>query len=196
MKPLPVLLLPGIDDTSKRFARLQTLLEQNGFNPVLTTQFIPPDGSISMEAMAGQVSKAVQGLMQTSQMEQIDIVAYSMGTLAVRYYLQCLGGKQVVRRFISIAGPHHGTLTAYLRKNAGCGQMRPGSPFLMDLNADEDPWGKTEVFSYWTPFDLMSFPANTARLPWAYNRRFFVLAHPFTVSDRGVMAAVLQALKQ
>ena len=192
----PILLVHGIDDTGSRFARLSAFLTENGLGPVYAMDINPPDGSIAMEAMAEQVASAVQMLLRTHSARQVDITAYSMGTLAVRYYIQRLGGKTRVGRFVSLAGPHHGTLAAYLRGNAGCRQMRPGSPFLADLNGDEDPWGGVEVFSFWTPLDLMIFPASTSRLPGAKNRRFFVLVHPFTVSDPRVMKAVAEALSK
>jgi len=157
---------------------------------------LPPDGTLAIESMAEQVAGAVQGLLKEHSARQVDIVAYSMGSLVTRYYLQRLGGKAVVRRFVSIAGPHHGTLAAYLRNNLACRQMRPGSAFLNDLNGDEDLWGGVEVVSYWTPLDLMIFPAVTSRLARADNRRFWVLAHPFTVSDQRLMEAVVKTLKK
>jgi len=196
MQPNPILLVHGIDDSGSRFARLSSFLTENGLGPVLAMDIHPPDASIPMEAMAGQVASAVQTLLQTHSARQVDIAAYSMGTLAVRYYIQRLGGKTRVRRFVSLAGPHHGTLAAYLRENAGCRQMRPGSAFLADLNRDEDPWGRVEVFSFWTPLDLMIFPAGTSRLTGAKNRRFFVLAHPLMVSDPQVMQAAALALSK
>jgi triacylglycerol lipase len=194
MKPNPILLVHGIDDSGNRFAQLYALLVQKGFGPVSAMNIIPPNGSIPMEVMAEQVAEAVEKLRHNNANIQVDIVAYSMGSLVTRYYLQRMGGKSLVHRFISIAGPHHGTLTAYLRDNAGCRQMRPGSTFLKNLNEDGDPWGGMEVFSFWTPLDLMIFPAVTSRLPRANNRRFCVLAHPLTVSDPRLMDAVIKAL--
>jgi pSer/pThr/pTyr-binding forkhead associated (FHA) protein/pimeloyl-ACP methyl ester carboxylesterase len=39
----------------------------------------------------------------------ITIIAHSLGTLVTRYYVERLGGKQVVERIILMGGPHHGT---------------------------------------------------------------------------------------
>jgi pSer/pThr/pTyr-binding forkhead associated (FHA) protein len=39
----------------------------------------------------------------------ITIIAHSLGTLVTRYYVERLGGKQVVERVILMGGPHHGT---------------------------------------------------------------------------------------
>jgi triacylglycerol lipase len=194
MTPLPVLLIHGIDDTGRRFSRIKSFLAQRGVTQTFAMDIIPPDASISMEVMAGQVQDAAIDLENRTCCGKIDIVAYSMGTLAARYFLQRLGGKNRVRRFISIAGPHHGTLTAYFRRDKACCQMRPRSKFLKDLNHDQDPWGDMQVYSFWSVLDLMIVPSFTSFLPGAQNRAFVVAAHPLTVSNRWVMEAVWQTL--
>ncbi|MCE1254737.1 MAG: lipase [Anaerolineae bacterium] len=194
MKQHPVLLVHGIDDNQQRLKRLRHFLIKKGLPFVFGMDILPPDASIGFEVMAEQVKTAAEDLAATANSHKIDIVAYSMGTLAVRYFLQRLGGKKWVRRFISIAGPHHGTYMAYLRQNRGCRQMRPGSSFLNDLNLEPLPWGQVEVFSFWSPLDLMIIPPGTSRLAGAINRLFWVPAHPLTVSDPHIMKAVWQAL--
>jgi triacylglycerol lipase len=190
----PVLLVHGIDDTGRRLNKLRAFLLQKGLQPVTAMDIIPSDASISMSEMAAQVQAAVSSLCRETNVEKIDVVAYSMGALASRYFIQRLGGKNRVRRFISIAGPHHGTYTAYLRRNIGCRQMRPGSTFLREINSDIELWGETAVFSFYTPFDLMIFPAFSSRLPGAVNCAFWVPVHPMMLSDTGVMRAVYRAL--
>ena len=194
MNAYPLLCVPGIDDTSARFNKMRAALLKRGVDRVAVLDIIPSDGSIAFEVMAGQVQAAAQTLQQTTPAAKIDIVAFSMGTLAVRYYLQRLGGRSLVRRFISIAGPHHGTLMAYLRQNIGCRQMRPGSAWLRDLSADKNAWGGVEVFSFWTPLDLMIVPAHSSILEQGQTRTFGVLLHPWMLSDKRVIEAVAQTL--
>ncbi|MBE3037793.1 MAG: lipase [Chloroflexi bacterium] len=194
MKPYPVLLVHGIDDNHTRLSRISAALLAHGFAPVSAMDIIPPDGSISIESMGEQVLNAVHQLQQTAHSPKVDIVAYSMGALAVRHFLQRQGGQALVRRFISIAGPHHGTLTAYMRHGKAIRQMRPGSDLIRDLNNDRAPWGNVEVFSFWTPLDLTIIPATSALLRGARNRSFFVPVHPLMVYDRRVITAVQQTL--
>lgn len=193
-QPFPVLLIHGIDDRGIRFKRMQAAFEQNGIAPVVAMDIQPNDASIPLEAMALQVQAVVESLLQSSRAAQVDIVAYSMGSLAGRYFLQRLGGQRQVRRFIAIAGPQQGTYMAYMRQNVGCRQMRPGSAFLQDLNGDQDPWGAVQVVCFWTPFDLMMLPCTTSRLPGVYNRAFFVPIHPLMLSSPAVIRAVIQTL--
>ncbi len=173
---------------------MQAGLLARGFPAVYAMNITPPDGSISMQAMAEQVQVAVEGLLRSTGAIKVDIVAYSMGTLVVRYFLQRQGGCANVRRFISIAGPHRGTLTAYFRQNVGSRQMRPQSEFLRDLNSDRAPWGDTQLFSFWSPLDLMILPSVSSLLLGAHHRIFGVLIHSWMVSDGRVIEAVAHTL--
>jgi triacylglycerol lipase len=194
MSIYPVLLVHGINDSGRRFRKLQSYLLREGFGRVVAMDIIPPDASIPLEAMANQVMQKLFQLRWESGLDKIDLVGYSMGSQAVRFFIQRLGGKKWVRRFISISGPHRGTWAAYLRQNAGCRQMRPDSSFLKDLNGDSDPWGEVDVYSFYTPFDLMIFPGYFSRLRGARNRTFKVPLHPLMVSNEGVIRAVEQVL--
>jgi triacylglycerol lipase len=194
MNPQPILLVHGIDDTGVRFKPLQAALLARGLGPVVAMNLIPADASISMQAMAEQVRAAAAALQQETQASKIDLVAFSMGALVARYFLQRLDGRAMVRRFISISGPHQGTLTAYFRRNAGGAQMRPRSGLLQDLSADGNPWEDVEVFSFWSVLDLTILPSVSSRLPRAQNRAFAVMLHPWMLSDQKVIQAVVQTL--
>ena len=196
MSTTPILLVHGIDDTGIRFERLRSFLLAKGFVTVQAMDILPPDGSISIERMAFQVQEATQALQRATNAEKIDIVAYSMGALATRYFIQRQGGRSMVQRFISLAAPHHGTYMAHFRGGAGCRQMRPGSSLLRDLNGDPDPWGDVAVHSFWSPLDLMIVPASSSQLSQADNRTFAVLIHPWIASDPRVIECITQTLAE
>lgn len=190
----PVLLVHGINDTGARFDKMRSVLKACGFDPVHAINITPSDGSITLEAMGQQVMNGVHACQEAAGPQKIDIVAFSMGTLAVRSALHNLDGRSSVRRFISVSGPHHGTLTAYLSWKAGTKQMRPNSRFLRDINAGGGHWGEVEVFSFWSPLDLMVIPATSSVLKDADNRAFPVVLHHRMLSDDRVIEAVVQAL--
>jgi len=190
----PVLLVHGINDTGARFDKMRSALRAHGFDSVYAISITPPDASISLEAMGEQVMDGVRTCMQTTEAQKIDIVAFSMGALAVRHALHNLDGLSSVRRLVSVSAPHHGTLNAYLSRKSGVTQMRPGSRFLSDLNAGGDRWGDLEVFSFWSPLDLVVIPATSSVLAGAHNRAFPVALHHQMLSDNRVIGAVIQAL--
>ena len=97
--------------------------------------------------------------------EKFDLVAFSMGGLVSRYYIQKLGGYKRVRRFVTISTPNHGSVLAWLRGEVGVKQMRPGSEMLRDLNGDMSKLVPLDYTSIYTPVDLTIIPAVSSRMP-------------------------------
>jgi triacylglycerol esterase/lipase EstA (alpha/beta hydrolase family) len=194
-RDVPVLLVHGIDDDHRTLATLRGHLLAQGFTDVETVDLTPNDGSGGLPRLAHQVRDAADRLRERTGAEKVDVVAFSMGALVTRYWLMRLDGKPAVRRFVSISGPHHGTLMACFRHNEGVHQMRPDSPLLADLATDEAAWGPVEVVSFWTPLDLMIFPARSSVLAGASHRSFMVLAHPLMLRDGRVLEALVDTLR-
>jgi len=191
---LPVLLVHGIDDDARTLAPLAEGLARAGFQDVRIVELKPNDGAAPISVLAGQVAEAAGSLRARTGHARVDVVAFSMGALVSRYYLQRLEGRSHVRRFVSISGPHAGTLTGWLRANPGARDMRPGSELLRGLAADEAPFGDVQVFSLWTPLDLMIIPARSSRLAGARERTIPVVLHPLMLRDGRVLRAVEEAL--
>lgn len=68
--------------------------------------------------------------------EPINLFGFSMGGLIKRDYLQKMDGWRRVRKFVTAASPHRGTMTAKLATYQAALQMRPDSEFILDLNSD------------------------------------------------------------
>ncbi len=164
---LPVLLVHGIWDEGARFDRMRAALAVAGHAPARALDLSPNDGSGTIASLAGQVEQAAEELLGASGAPRLDLIGFSMGALVSRYFVQRMSGKARVRRFVSISGPHHGTMTAFAMGKAGVREMRPKSSLLAELDADPDPWGEVEVHTVWTPYDLMIVPATSSQLPGA-----------------------------
>ncbi len=191
MSANPVLLVHGIWDTGAKFGSLRRGLERAGRGSVETIDLLPNDGRASILELASQVERKVRHI----HCERIDIVGFSMGALVTRTYLQRLGGKERVRRFISISGPHHGTVTAFALPHIGARDMRPGSRLLTELAADPDPFGEVEVHVMYTPFDLMIMPATSSRIPSARSETCLPIPlHRWMIEDRRAIQRVVELL--
>jgi len=190
----PVLLVHGIGDDASAFDLLRARLEQAGWPHVHAISLVPNNGSEGIPTLARQVAREAEALRARTGARRVDVVGFSMGALVTRYWVQLLGGRLVVRRFISISGPHAGTGLAFLGRGKGVSQMRPGSRLLRALQKDSRPWGSTEVHSFWTPWDLTILPASSSRLPGASERRFPVLLHPWMLTDSRVLDSVVEVL--
>lgn len=194
MQRPPVVLVHGIDDTPRVFRTLRSHLDRDGFTHVSAVTLSPNNGAELLEVLAGQLEAHVAEVLQETGAAQVDVVAFSMGALVTRIWMLEQGGRYRVRRWVSISGPHAGTATGWLRFNPGATQMRWNSPLLQRLGNNASDFAPAEVFSLWTPLDLMIVPAHSSHLPGAHERTFPVLLHPLMLFDGRVLRAVTEAL--
>ena len=187
----PVLLVHGIGDTEAVFDRMAAWLRDHE-HEVHTLNLTPNNGDAPLERLADQL--AAFAVSRFGATRSFDIVGFSMGGIVARYYQQRLGGIDRVNRFIAISSPHHGTWMAFLGKNPGARQMRPGSAFLADLNRDVESLRRIRTATIWTPLDLMIVPAaSCARCPGP-SMRVNVPIHPLMLRDGRVMKLVHRIL--
>jgi triacylglycerol lipase len=185
----------GIWDSSARIEPMARGLGARGIRAVQCFDLEPADGRATIPELARQVQREVDALLERHACRQVDLVGFSMGALASRYYVQRCGGRERVRRFVSISGPHAGTWIAYALPFAGVRQMRPGSALLRDLDADPDPWGEVEVHCIYTELDLMIRPPGSSVLRGAHATHCLrVPLHRWMIRDPGVLDLVAGAL--
>ncbi len=162
--PTPVLLVPGWLEDAAAVAPLRRRLLAAGWDSaaVLAVDFADPVGSNESHARA--IAEAVDTLRARTGAARVDVVAHSMGGLALRYYLWN-GGASAVRRAVFLATPQRGTVAAYLAWGKGAEEMEPGSPFLLGITrAPSLPEG-VEGLTVHTPLDLHVIPPGSATLP-------------------------------
>jgi triacylglycerol lipase len=188
-------LVHGLWDSRARIEPMARGLGSRGIRELQSFDLEPADGRAPIPELARQVQIQVDALLQRHACRRIDLVGFSMGALASRYYVQRCGGRERVRRFISISGPHAGTWTAYALPFAGVRQMRPGSGLLRDLDADRDPWGEVEVHCIYSSLDLMIRPATSSVLRGAHATHCLrVPLHRWMIHDPGVLDLVARTL--
>ena len=188
----PVLLVHGLDDTACVFDTMNTYLGHRGWS-VYRCDLHPSNGTVPLEQLAYQLAAYIDDRLPAS--EPFDLVGFSMGGIISRYYVQRLGGLARVHRLITIASPHRGTWTGYLRWNVGCSQMRPDSQFLKDLNQDWHCLEQVRFVSLWTPLDLMIIPAESSVIPVGEHRSFPIPLHPWMLTDPRCLDAVARILQ-
>lgn len=193
---IPVLLVHGIWDTGAKLANLRRAIEARG-RDVEAIDLRPNDGRAPILELAAQVGARVDALIASAAVSRLDLVGFSMGALVSRTYIQRLGGKERVRRFISISGPHHGTLGAFALPHAGTRDMRPGSALLTDLASDEGVWGDVEVHVLYTPYDLMIVPPRSSELRGARTTTVIPVAfHRFMIERARATEKVAELLAE
>jgi triacylglycerol lipase len=187
----PVLLLHGIWRSGAVFKTMARYLTGRGF-AVHSLDLVPSDGRVGLDRLAEQVAAYVERTF--SPAAPLDLVGFSMGGLVGRYYVQRLGGIERVRRFITISSPHHGSRWAHVQKLPGYLQLRPGSPFIEDLNRDVAMLSRLNFTSIWTPLDLMILPPSSSRLPVGEEVMISAPLHALMLLDPRSLKAVAAAL--
>ncbi len=156
------------------FSPLQRVLDGAGI--VSTAPDLKPNhGGARLEALAEQLAEHIE--QQVPADRPVHLLGFSMGAIVSRYYLQRLGGIQRSAQFLSVCAPHRGTQWSWLGPLPGVRQMRPGSPFLRQLNEDLDTLAQRPITCYWTPLDLVIVPAISSTLAAARNVRIQSLCH-------------------
>lgn len=192
----PVLVVHGLWDSQIRIEPLVRGLVARGLSDVASFDLVPNTGRAPIAELARQVQVHAAALSAEHATARIDLVGFSMGALAARYYLQRCGGRDRVRRFVSISGPHAGTWTAFALPFEGVRQMRPGSALLRDLDADQQPFGDVDVHCIYTSLDLMIVPATSSVLRSARSvHRVRVPLHRWMLHDRRVLDLVASILR-
>ncbi len=188
----PVVLVHGIYCSGRAMTRLAQYLRAQG-REVYTPSLTPSSGVVPLEVLAKQLSDFAD---QKLHGRKFDLVAFSMGGLISRYYLQRLGGLERVPNFITMATPHNGTKAAYALGAPGVLQMRPGSTFLRDLDSDADRLRSIKFTSFYTPLDLVILPARSSEMPQARNVRLWAALHPSWIFEKRCLRAVEVALEE
>ncbi|MFH1811257.1 MAG: hypothetical protein ABIJ09_21135 [Pseudomonadota bacterium] len=89
---------------------------------------------------------------------RIDLVCHSLGGLVARVYLQQLGGERRVYRCVTLGTPHRGTYNAYWTWSRVGAELRPDSPLLGRLNAEDRAPSTVRTLSVIAGSDNMVIP--------------------------------------
>jgi len=160
-----VLLVPGWLRGAKELMPLAERLVRAGWPEgwVQPLAFKDPVGSNLDHAE--EIEVAVRALQAKTGSQLVDVIAHSMGGLALWTLLQREGDVLPIRRVVFLGSPLQGTLIAHLAWGEGGEEMRPGSDFLNELEEGPDPSHWVEALTIRTPLDLTVVPNRGGTLP-------------------------------
>jgi triacylglycerol lipase len=191
--PQRVVFVHGIWQNEWRsFGAIRHAMEAQGIE-CLAPSLKPCDGSSGLPDEAAQLKAAIDE--RFGDKKHFTLIAFSMGGLASRYYLQDLGGAKRCDRFITVSTPHHGTGMAWFYWGKGARQMRPGSEFLKELEATEDRLGNLPVISYRTKTDMVIIPSVSSIWDRAENVTIKCPMHQMMTGCPALKADLFQRLR-
>ena len=183
LKKRPIFLVHGLWNNPKLFEKLIEKLKEDDFqlfSPHLPHAF----GKTSLNQLARDLDYQINEFVGPDV--DIDIVGFSMGGVIARIWLQNQNGSMRTKRFFSIGAPHFGTYTAQLVPSSfmtGIAEMKRGSSLLTQLNDDLTSLENVECFSFFTKWDLMSFPGWQAKLSVGDSFPVPVLTHKELITN-------------
>ncbi len=165
---VPLLLVPGWFDRAAHMEPLRRRFLGAGWPEpwVRALSFEDPVGSNRDHAR--EIAREIAEVRERTGAREVDVVAHSMGGLAVRYHLEHGGGASI-RRVVFLGTPHQGTLVAHAAWGEGAREMEPGSLLLSEVNDAEPLPPGVEALAIRTPLDLRILPRESATLPGARN---------------------------
>ncbi|MBZ0252505.1 MAG: hypothetical protein K8I02_04120, partial [Candidatus Methylomirabilis sp.] len=161
-----------LGEGSNSFGTMRAWLSSNGLGDRELREMNMSNSQNCIEVSAAEVALAAAQLLADTGATQLDIVGHSLGGLAARYFVKNLGGAAVVRNFVSITSPQHGTLAATPATWPACSvaQMTVTSPFIAALNAgDETPGAGVMYTSIRGMNDVFVMPNTSPLLAGADN---------------------------
>ncbi len=158
----PVLLVPGWLGRTMDLMALKERLEREGWGEekIFLLEFDDPVGS--SVAHAAELEEAIASVLRETGAPTLDVVAHSMGGLAVWFLLQEQQGALPINRVVFLATPFQGTVTAYLAWGDGGPEMIPNSEFLRERQRRGWPQRWVSSLAIRTPLDLTVVPGYGA----------------------------------
>ena len=191
---IPVLMIHGYFSNRGYFGPLVRALEARGVAPIYTPNF--PAAFTDIETYVARLAEYMEHLCEASGQPQVVLVAHSMGGLAARAYL-CAHGANRVRKLVTIASPHNGTVHARLGSGANAKQLERASDFIKELCRKEGEKGPDcGVTSIYTPHDNLVAPQDTSRLPYARNIAIPGRGHVDILASHRLATIVLKELRE
>lgn len=150
---VPILFIHGIFHNWTAFTYLAQRLAWDGWSDFYEIRLFTSVESIPK--MAKRTAAHAHAILKETGAPKIDIVAHSMGGIVARYFVQLLGGDEVVRHLITLGTPHQGTPVSNYSPLPHIKKLAPESRILQRLNALPAPQqtqglairGKLDVFT-------------------------------------------------
>lgn len=183
--PRPVVLAHGTDSNSySDFAALAPLLAASGLCVFAVNYGLAAGaeeyGTGEIRVSASQFGHFVDRVLAETGASEVDVVGYSQGATVSRYYINKLGGADVVERWVGVASPTYGGTFYGLAPefavlpgamdflegefSVALAEQVQGSDLLTELNAPTDTVPGVQYTTIGTRFDEVIQPADSVAL--------------------------------
>jgi triacylglycerol lipase len=167
-RPTPVIIVHGtFGDRKSLLDPLSAAMVGRGFC-VFSLDY-GDRGTGDIRVSAEQLRAFVDRVLGATGAAKVSMVGHSQGGMMPRWYIKFLGGADVVDDLVGLSPSNHGTTVAGGGGSTGsgcaaCSQQAAGSPFLTELNADDETPGPVSYTQVTTRYDEVVVPYTSAYL--------------------------------
>ena len=172
----PIIFVPGLLGNRAAFWMFKRYFNKRGHAFLFTVNLGPYNGSL--RHFSSLVGERVNEVLAKTGQSKVDLVAHGVGGMAARLYVKTVGQDKVAN-LVTFGTAHQGSRLAVLLGGRANHEIRPGDPFLKELNADvaaELNQGPRYV-NIFSSFDNVILPPINAMLPGGENHRLEYLGH-------------------
>jgi triacylglycerol lipase len=192
----PILFVHGWSESSSLWNTMIKNFEKDGYKKSELSAYTYNTNTSNKTLAETEVKSHVESLLKATGASKVDIIAHSMGSLNTRWYVKFVaGGQEKVDDWVSLGGPNHGTTTANLCFSVACEEMRVGSKFLEELNAEDETPGTVNYGTWWSPCDEIINPDESVILSGATNTKTACMSHTALTTDKTVYEQVREFVK-
>jgi len=155
----PVVLVHGYGHNRSGWFVVERALRRAGFSRITSLNYNPLRNGVP--EIAQQLKEHVDLVRTVTGAERVHVIGHSLGGLVLRWYVQELGGDATVATAVTVATPHHGTVSAMLALGSTAKQLLPGSPVIEQLRRGARSTAVRWV-SYYSNLDLLVQPNRSA----------------------------------
>jgi triacylglycerol esterase/lipase EstA (alpha/beta hydrolase family) len=188
---LPVILVHGVLVNDGVWFTMRRYLARHDVGAVYTINYGPTYDDI--EHFAEQLGAKIESVCAATGAARVLLLCHSMGGLVARAYVRQRGPARI-ERIVTIGTPHHGSMFATLLLGRCIVQMRPGNPWLTELNRDEANPSPVPITSIWSRHDSLVAPQASSELACAENLAVVGVGHNALLGDREVGDVVVRAI--
>jgi triacylglycerol esterase/lipase EstA (alpha/beta hydrolase family) len=187
----PIVLVHGVMVNDGVWFTMRRYLARQAVGAVYTINYGPPYGDI--EHFAELLGAKIELVCAATGATRVSLVCHSMGGLVARAHLRQRGPARI-ERIITIGTPHHGSVFARGVVGRCLAQMRPGNPWLAELNRDETKPPPVPMVSIWSRHDSLVAPQASSELACAENIALVGVGHNALLADARVMQQVKRSI--
>lgn len=187
----PILFIHGIGGTEEQYQPTIDYLKKKGIDNFYEFSYVNRFGLAPISEAAKELADYIA---KNIKEKSINIIAISQGGIIALAYLKYYRNIEVEKLF-TICSPHKGSKLAKIANLPGLIDLLPNSRLLKELEIFVKN-SKINLYSIYTPFDLMVYPGWNARAKYGKKKIIFASSHASSLSWPAAMKYIYKNLSK